>query len=105
VTTGNNRYPPIDDYGLVGDLRSAALISRQGSVDWLCLPRFDSPSVFGRILDWEKGGYLEIIPVGDAAVTRRYRPDSNVIETLWTQERSRMRVVDFMPPRPGAEPV
>jgi len=96
--TDRNRYPPIDDYGVVGDLRSAALISHQGSVDWLCLPRFDSPSMFGRILDWEKGGYLEIVPVGDAAVTRRYRPDSNVIETLWTQERSRMRVVDFMPP-------
>jgi GH15 family glucan-1,4-alpha-glucosidase len=98
ASTERDRYPPIDDYGLVGDLRSAALISRQGSVDWLCLPRFDSPSVFGRILDWEKGGYLEIVPVGDAAVTRRYRPDSNVIETLWAQERSRMRVVDFMPP-------
>jgi alpha,alpha-trehalase len=90
-------YPPIGDYGLVGDLRSAALISRQGSIDWMCLPRFDSPSVFGRILDWQKGGFLEIVPKGEASVFRQYRPDSNVIETVWTQDRSRMRVVDFMP--------
>jgi GH15 family glucan-1,4-alpha-glucosidase len=93
------RYPEIGDYGLVGDLRSAALISKQGSVDWMCLPRFDGPSVFGRILDWDKGGYLQVTPALHSTSSRQYRTNSNVLETTWTQERRRMRVVDFMPIR------
>jgi GH15 family glucan-1,4-alpha-glucosidase len=91
------RYPPISDYGLIGDLRSAALISKQGSVDWLCLPRFDSPWIFGRLLDWDRGGYFRICPVGESLAFRRYRTDSNVLETVWSSERTRLRVVDWMP--------
>jgi GH15 family glucan-1,4-alpha-glucosidase len=99
IFSSGGRYPEIGDYGMVGDLRSAALISKQGSIDWMCLPRFDSPSVFGRILDWEKGGYLQIAPVRESTSFRQYRTSSNVLETTWTHRRSRMRVVDFMPIR------
>ncbi|TMD12009.1 MAG: hypothetical protein E6J00_13120 [Chloroflexi bacterium] len=90
-------YPPLDAYGLIGDLRSAALVSVQGSIDWLCLPRFDSPSVFGRVLDWGRGGCFAIAPSAAAAATHAYRTHSNVLETVWTVERSQARVVDFMP--------
>jgi len=56
------RYRPIADYAVIGCTRSAALISREGSIDWLCWPRFDSPSIFARILDYQKGGYFSIRP-------------------------------------------
>ncbi|HXN57217.1 MAG TPA: glycoside hydrolase family 15 protein [Candidatus Angelobacter sp.] len=91
------RFPPIGDYGMIGDLRSAALLSKQGSIDWMCLPRFDSPWIFGRLLDWEKGGYLQLCPPGEALAYRQYRRDSNVIQTVWSSDRARMRVVDWMP--------
>ena len=91
------RYPPIADYGMLGDLRSAALLSKQGSIDWMCLPRFDSPWIFGRLLDWDKGGYLQLRPPGGVLLYRQYRRDSNVIQTVWSSGRARMRVVDWMP--------
>src|SRR5207248_2958801 len=91
------RYPPIADYGMIGDLRSAALVSKQGSIDWMCLPRFDSPWVFGRLLDWEKGGYLQVCPAGESLAFRQYRRDSNVMETVWSSQRAQLRVVDWMP--------
>ena len=91
------RYPPIGDYGMIGDLRSAALVSKQGSIDWMCLPRFDSPWIFGRLLDWDKGGYLQLGLPGGALAYRQYRRDSNVIQTVWSKGPARMRVVDWMP--------
>ena len=91
------RYPPIGDYGMIGDLRSAALLSKQGSIDWMCLPRFDSPWIFGRLLDWDKGGYLQLRPTSGTLMYRQYRRDSNVIQTVWSSDRARMRVVDWMP--------
>lgn len=92
------RYPPIGDYGILGDLHSAALVSKQGSIDWMCLPRFDSPWVFGRLVDWDKGGFLDLTPAQpEAASFRQYRPDSNVVQTVWRIDRVAMRVVDFMP--------
>jgi GH15 family glucan-1,4-alpha-glucosidase len=82
---------------MIGDLRSAALVSRQGSIDWMCLPRFDSPWVFGRLLDWDRGGYLQLCPPQKAPAFRQYRRDSNVLETIWSSGQARMRVVDCMP--------
>jgi GH15 family glucan-1,4-alpha-glucosidase len=82
VTNHDVRYPPIGDYGMIGDLRSAALLSKHGSIDWMCLPRFDSPWIFGRLLDWDRGGYLELSPPGGALAYRQYRRDSNVIQTV-----------------------
>jgi GH15 family glucan-1,4-alpha-glucosidase len=97
LTQHDVRYPPIADYGVIGDLRSAALVSKQGAIDWMCLPRFDSPWVFGRLLDWDKGGYLQLCPAGESLAFRQYRRDSNVLETVWRSDRARLRVVDCMP--------
>jgi GH15 family glucan-1,4-alpha-glucosidase len=66
-------YPPLDEYGVIGDMESAALVCRDGSIDWLCLPRFDSPSVFGRLLDWRRGGHMRVAPQGAHVTSRGYR--------------------------------
>src|SRR5262245_22849667 len=77
------RYQPIENHGIVGNMRSAALVSLDGSVDWLCLPRFDSPSVFGAILDAEKGGRFRIAPApaGELRHKQYYWPETNVLIT------------------------
>jgi GH15 family glucan-1,4-alpha-glucosidase len=90
-------YLPIAGYGLIGDCRSAALVGEDGSVDWLCLPRFDDASVFGRILDADRGGHWSIGPGHAQAVTQRYRDLSNVLVTIWETTTGRVVVTDFMP--------
>jgi GH15 family glucan-1,4-alpha-glucosidase len=90
-------YPPIEDYGLIGDCRAAALISGQGSLDWLCLPRFDSPSIFARILDLKRGGAWSIHPAAPFRAEHRYLKDTNVLETAFSSDRGRVRLLDFMP--------
>ncbi len=73
VTTANGeRYPAIGDYGIIGDSRACVLVSRDGAIDWFCAPNFDSPSLFGRLLDWERGGFFRIAPAGPYDVKRRY---------------------------------
>src|SRR2546423_5155901 len=97
MSQGDIRYPPIGDYGMIGDLRSAALVSKQGSIDWMWLPRFDSPWIFGRLLDWDKGGYLQLGLPGGALAYRQYRRDSTVIQTVGSKGPARRRVVDWRP--------
>ncbi len=63
-------YKPISDYGLIGNCHSAALVGLDGSIDWCCLPRFDSDAVFARLLDWRKGGYFRVAPRGVTRVSR-----------------------------------
>ncbi|GAB2743361.1 hypothetical protein GCM10027090_12920 [Sinomonas soli] len=92
----------IEDYALVGDLQTAALVGRDGSVDWLCLPQFDSPSCFAALLGSADHGRWRIAPAGAGDCTsRRYRPDTLVLETIWETDDGAVRLIDFMPPRDG----
>ncbi|MGD3109402.1 glycoside hydrolase family 15 protein [Streptomyces sp. YGL11-2] len=102
---------PIEDYALIGDMQTAALVCRDGTVDWLCLPRFDSPAVFTALLGTEEHGCWRMGPAGGTgagprpADRRRYRGDSLVLESEWDTPRGTVRVIDFMPPRDGAPQV
>src|SRR5215467_3057380 len=91
------RVPKIQDYGVIGDCRAAALVSRYGSIEWLCWPRFDSPAVFAAMLDREKGGAWSIVPSSQFEVTRCYIPDSNVLQTEFFVSGGRAVLTDLMP--------
>src|SRR5687767_10538712 len=93
----------IEDYGLIGDLESTALVGRDGGVDWLCLPRFDSASCFSALLGDERHGRWLVAPAGEVRATaRRYRPGTLVLETDFETAEGMVRVIDFMPRRgPG----
>lgn len=98
-------YQPIENYGVIGNMRTAALVGLDGSVDWLCLPRFDSPSVFGAILDDKKGGRFRIAPAAENARRKQYYwPDTNVLVTRFLHPDGIAEVEDYMPVGPGASP-
>ncbi|MFE2377827.1 glycoside hydrolase family 15 protein [Streptomyces sp. NPDC059398] len=93
----------IEDYALIGDLQTAALVGRDGSIDWLCLPRFDSAACFAALLGDEENGHWRIAPAGAGACTRRgYRDGSLVLESVWETETGTVKVIDFMPQRDTA---
>jgi GH15 family glucan-1,4-alpha-glucosidase len=95
---GGIRSPAISDYGLIGDMRTAALVGLDGSIDWCCLPRFDSGSVFAALLDRERGGSWAIQPEGKWTSSQRYLPRTNILETTFrTADGAVVSVTDFMP--------
>jgi len=93
-----NDYPLIADHGLIGDLQTAALVATDGSIDWFCAPRFDSPSIFGALLDHHHGGHFRIRPTVDVFNCRQlYFPDTAILVTRFMTEAGVGEIVDFMP--------
>src|SRR5438132_1520213 len=92
----------IGDYGLIGDGETAALVGRDGSIDWLCWPRFDSDACLAALLGTEEHGRWKIAPVEPTQASRRYQPDTLVLETDFETKGGAVRITDFMPIREGA---
>ena len=97
--------PRIEDYALLGDLQTAALVERGGSIDWLCFPRFDSAACFAALLGTREHGRWLLAPQHGGTPTRRYLHDTLVLETTWQNDEGSVRVLDFMPPRGRAPDV
>jgi GH15 family glucan-1,4-alpha-glucosidase len=91
-------YQPIEHYGIIGNMRTAALVGMNGSIDWLCLPHFDSPSVFAAILDDRKGGRFRIAPAGEDFRNKQfYWPDTNILVTRFLHADGIGEIEDYMP--------
>ncbi|KAL1946135.1 hypothetical protein VTO73DRAFT_15262 [Trametes versicolor] len=95
-------YIPLADHGLIGNLRTAALISTDGSVESYCVPNFDSPSVFARILDKDKGGHFSVTPTDAFTTKQSYLPNSNILQTKFLNEQGVATVTDFLPRQPSS---
>jgi GH15 family glucan-1,4-alpha-glucosidase len=102
MTNANDRQPPIADYGYLSDCHSSALVSKHGSIDWCCMPRIDAPSCFGRLLDWQKGGYCQIIPTEQFKVERCYIESTMILATTFETSSGKVKVYDFLPMKKGA---
>lgn len=97
----SDRYPPIADHGFVSDCHSVALVTRDGTIDWCCMPRLDAESMFGSLLDRDQGGSCRVGPTGDAEVRRRYLDRTLVLETTFTTDDGEARLIDFYVMRKG----
>ncbi|KFI22282.1 glycoside hydrolase family 15 protein [Nitrosococcus oceani] len=98
-----HNYPAISDYGYISDCHSSALISKSGSIDWCCMPRVDSRSCFGRLLGWEQGGYCQIAPPEPHEVSRRYLPQTLILETTFRTSEGEARLLDCFTLREGGK--
>ena len=91
-------YQQIENYGIIGNMLTTTLIGMDGSIDWMCYPHMDSPGIFGRILDKNKGGYFKIAPVNRTVTKKQfYWPDTNVLITRFMSKEGVFEVVDYMP--------
>ena len=100
------RYLPIAEHGLIGDLHTVALVGTDGTIDWYCCPRFDSPSVFAAILDADRGGLFRISPDCEGWSSKQlYLPDTNILITRFLMPDGVAEVQDFMPPQTGERQV
>ncbi len=90
-------YPPISDYAFLSDCHSLGMIARDGTLEWMCFHRFDANPVFAAMLDREKGGFFRIAPVAPSTITRRYLPDTNILETRFTTDTGVITVTDCLP--------
>lgn len=102
VRRSSHSMARIEDYALIGDCETAALVGRGGSIDWLCLPRFDSDACFASLLGDPSNGRWLLAPKGIVSIDRRYRPGTLILETAFDVEGGRVRVIDFMPPKLGS---
>ncbi len=95
----SKRYQPIEDYAVIGNLHTVALVGKNGSIDWCCIPRFDAPSIFGALLDAEKGGFFRIAPPETAEMECKqlYLPDTNILITRFLTVDGVGEIIDFMP--------
>jgi GH15 family glucan-1,4-alpha-glucosidase len=101
-TLGAMTYPPIEDHGIIGNLHTAALVGLDATIRFLCLPRFDSPTIFAALLDEQRGGRFQIAPVFAKAKTKQsYLPDSNILVSRFLSEDGLAEISDFMPVEPG----
>ena len=97
-------YHAIEDYGIIGDMHTAALVSKTGSIDWLCFPHFDSPSIFAALLDDKKGGSFKIEPMdGDVTFKQMYWPNTNILITRFLSDDGVAEFVDYMPVSPSSD--
>src|SRR5258708_3184706 len=98
-------YQPIENYGIIGNMRTVALVGMNGSIDWYCYPHFDSPSVFGAILDDNKGGRFQICPVDDRGVRHKqfYWPSTNILVTRFLLPDEIVELKDFIPIVPAPD--
>jgi GH15 family glucan-1,4-alpha-glucosidase len=90
-------YHPIESHGVIGDMHTVALVASDGTIDWCCMPRFDSPSIFGALLDDRKGGFCRLAPTVETRLRQIYLPDSNVLVTRFLSAEGVGEVIDFMP--------
>jgi len=101
--SGNEPYLPLEDYGYISDCHGSALVSRRGSIDWCCMPRIDSASCFGRVLDRGRGGYFLVTAMEPTEVERRYIEDSLVLETTFHTRTGSARLLDFFTMKQGGQ--
>src|SRR5260370_37683761 len=92
-----SNYKPISDYGVIGDMHTDALVGLDGSIEWYCAPRFDSPSVFAALLDARKGGRFELSPSESFTTKQSYEGETNVLSTIFDCKQGRIKLTDFMP--------
>ena len=97
------RFSPVEDYAIIGNCRSAALVSRYGEIDWLCWSRFDSPSIFAALLDQERGGFWRVAPTDACSSERAYISNSNVLETRFKTKSGVVVLTDLMPVDPSRD--